>query len=283
MFFVMLLIGFASIGSILAICDIVFPGFFFPFVAVGIKMTGLILIWCGIGVYLARATSTGGYLFIDLPNPNNTLLFHIGNSGARILKAAKAELNSLLVKKKKHRMRIKDMGHGISVAGHEVQVSCQTAGFTFPLWLLDLIDKWKGKYGMRNKEEWQRVYDQLKEIKDSDTGFILEKKLLDIDILKPVMADEKKKRVLLSMSGEQLRNMKELLFDGSTVNAKAYLDWDESANPYDNESIISRSLAHRAEQRTSYRFGGATDWAKIVVPAAIILIMGAIAYQIFGG
>ena len=96
------------------------------------------------------------------------------------------------------------------------------------------------------------------------------------------MADPEKRRKIFDMSLDDIRNMTELLYDGRPVNVKQYLDWDESANSYDNESIISRTLAHRAEQRVSYRHLGGTDWAKIVIPLTIILIMGAIAYQIFG-
>ena len=282
MFFVMLLIGFVGVGCFLMLADVFIPGFFVPIVAVSIRYLGMILIWTGILVYLGRNFSTGANLLVDLPDPRRTLLLHIGNSSAKLVKSIKGELNSLIVRGR-NRMRVKDMGDSINVAGHDLQISCQTVGFTLPLWLLDLIDRWKKRYGVRNKEEFLKVYNTLRSIRDDDPSFVIEEKLGSIDVLKPVLSDSVKRKELLSLSPGQLRNMSELLFDGRTVNVKSYLDWDESANPYDNESIISRTLAHRAEQRSSYRFAGGVDWGKIAVPLAVILIAGAIAYQIFGG
>ena len=275
MFFVTMLVGFGLVGSMLCLIDLLLPGIFIPFVAMGIRYMGVVLIWCGIGVYLARASSTGGGLLMDMANPNTVKLFHIGNSGAKIVNSRKGELNSLLVRGK-NRMRIKDMGHSIPVAGHEVQFSCQTVGFSLPLPILNAIDKWKKRYNVRDKKEFLELYNQIRGIKSY-------KDLEDIDFLKPVMADPDKRKYLFDMSLDDLRNMSEVLFDGHTLNIKSYLDWDESANPYDNESIISRTLSHRAEQRTSYRFAGGMDWAKIVIPLSILFILGAVAFQIFGG
>lgn len=274
MFFVMLMVIFGMVGTILIIIDYLLPGIFIPFVAMGIEYMGVMLMWCGIMVYLARAYSTGGALLVEMPNPNVVKLFHIGNSGAKLMNSVKGDLNSLLVRGKR-RMRVKDMGHSIPVAGHEVQFSYQTEGFTIPIIVLDAIDKWKNRYGVRDKKEFLELYKQIRGIKSYGD-------LRNIEFLKPIMADPQKAKLLLDISLDDLRNMSELLFDGHTINIKSYKDWDESANPYDNESIISRTIAHRAEQRTSYRFAGGMDWAKIIIPIIILFIGGAIAYQIFG-
>ena len=94
MFFLMVLMGFLATGSILCIIDFVIPGFFVPVVAIGMRFTGIMLIWCGVGIYVARATGTGGSLLIDLPNPNTVKLLHIGNSGAKLLNSVKSEPQS---------------------------------------------------------------------------------------------------------------------------------------------------------------------------------------------
>ena len=278
MFFTMLLVMFVMCGSLICMVDTFIPGFFIPMVAVMMRWTGVILIWTGVGIYLARSYQTGAALFTDLPNVRTVKLVHQGNSGARFLNSFKAELNTLVTKGSKpgSRMRIKDMGKGIRIAGHEVQFSTQTVGYTYPPQIIDVFSRWRKKYGIRNRDEFLKLYEQIKGIRSYVD-------LEHIDFLKPVMADPIRRKVLLDMKLDDLRNMSELLFDGSTMDVKSYLDWDEAANPYDNESIINRTLAHRAEQRTSYRFGSATDWAKIVIPASIILIMGAIAFQVFGG
>jgi len=274
MFFIMILLAFVAVGSILSIIDLLLPqGMLIPFVAMGIKYIGIILIWCGIGVYLGRAKTTGAYHIIDLPQPNSTKLLLIGNSGLRVINAIKGELNSLIVKGK-NRMRLKDMGYSNYLCGHEIQLACQTVNITIPVLVLDAINKWKTKWGVRNKKEFIKLYNEIKNISSyADVD--------KIECLKPIMADPEKRKVILDMSLDDIRNLKEVLYDGTTIDIKSYLDWDETGNPFDNESIIGRTLAHRAEQRTSYKYGGMTDWGKIVIPAVLLLIGGAIAYNIF--
>jgi len=273
MFFLTLLICFVAIGSCMTVIDFVMPNFFIPFVAMGIKFLGIILIWCGVLLYVGRAKSTGAGYFIDLPNPNKTILLLVGNSGARFLSTTKGELNSLIAKGK-HRMRLKDMGFSNYIAGHELQVACQTVNVTLPIPVLDAVNKWRKRWHSRNKEEFLDLSKQLKDIKSYAD---VEK----ITMLKPLMENPETRKYIFDLSLDDIRNMRELLYDGQTIDIKSYLDWDETANPYDNESIINRVLAHRAEQRTSYRMGAAGDWAKIVIPVVILFIGGAIAYQLF--
>jgi len=276
MFFVSIMVCFYLVGVMLMLESIMFPGFFMTPVDMYVQFTGLILASVGIFLYISRAAQVGGHHFTDLAKPDNPIIIHLGNSGAKIYRGKKTDLNRIEIRGK-HRMNLKDMGDPIYIAGHEVFLSSQTNNYTYPLWVIDLVDKWKIKYGVRNKREWQMLYDQLKNIKNYSD-------LDEISLLKPVMSDPEKRRFIFDMSLDDIRNMKELLFDGATKNAKAYLDWDESANPYDNESIIKRTLAHRAEQRSTYKvLGGRLDYGAVAIAFFIILVGGAIAFQVFGG
>ena len=277
MFFVTLLVGFVLCGTLLSMIDTFLPGFFMPMVAVMMRWTGIILIWTGIGVYLGRNISTGGSKFDDLANPMIGKLIHVGKSSGRILNARKTDPNRLVSKVKRGFMNIKDTGDPINIAGHDVFITSQDIGHNIPLWLCDLIDKWKNKYGVRNEDEWKKLYDQIKNIKTFND-------LDDIVFLKPIMADPERRKLLFDMTLDDIRNMRERLFDGRVINAKAYIGWAEGATPYDNESIIDSTVAHYRAQDMSLRaLGGAGDYMKYIIPFAIILILGAIAYQIFGG
>jgi len=271
--FVQLLFGLLFAGSIFIMLEMVLPGqnaFFY----MSMKYIGVICIWMGPILYYMRSVIVGAIHFIEIPNPNKTILLNMGNSGAKLSIMEKAEMNSL--RHRKQRLRYRDMGGGTRIAGHDFNLGSQTSGITYPIWVIDLVQQYKDKYGVRDEKELLNLYNDIRGITSHDD-------LYKISFLKPIMADGDKRTVLMNMSLDELRNMSELLYDGRTINIKSYLDFDERSSPYDNESIIARTLAHRAEQRQSYRFGASADYMKYVVPLAIILILGAVAYQIFKG
>ncbi len=76
--------------------------------------------------------------------------------------------------------------------------------------------------------------------------------------------------------------MAEALYDGTSANIRDYYDFEESAAPYDMDSFVTHQFAHRTWQFNTYSKMGGIDWQKAVIPVTILLIMGAIAYQIFG-
>ena len=278
MFFLMMLIGFGAIGSILCMIDTFFPGFFIPIVGTMIRWTGVILLWVGIMVYVSRQVSTGGAFFGDLANAGRTICLHLGKSNGKFLKSRKAEPNRLKAKGvgRKGNMNIKDMGEAINIHGHDLVITTQDDGHNWPIWLVDAIDKYKKRYLVGNEQEFKLLYEQIKDIKGYND-------LYKIPFLKPIMDDPKKRNMILDLSIEELKEMRERLYDGRVVNAKAVIGWSEGATPYDNESLIESEVAHHRAQDSSLRYAGGVDWAKIVIPVSIILIMGAIAYQIFGG
>ena len=250
-----------------------------PIFAIGYKSIGLILIWIGPMLYLGRNMSTGGFRFTPLANSNETILIHMGKSNAKILRGKKEEPNRIRAKGvgRGAYMNIRDMGNNIVVAGHDVAISTQDDGHTVPLIVCDAVDKWKKRYNSENEKEFLAVYEQIKNINSH-------RDLFNIEFLKPIMSDSEKAKQLLDMSVKDLRDMKELLFDGRTINVKSYLGWAEDATPYDNEAIINSTIAHDRARSMSLRFGGQMmDWGKYIIPIVILMIMGAIAYQIFGG
>lgn len=278
MFFLSLLIVFYVLGLVLMLNDIFLPGFFIAPVDFYISLTGVILSLVGIMLYVSRVSITGGGKLVDMPDPRIGKLIHMGKSTARIVNALKREPNRLYVRglKKGLDMNIKDTGEPINIAGHDVYITSQDYGHTAPVWVVDLVDKWKKKYGCRNETEWLKLYDQLRGIRSHSD-------LKDIEFLKPVLADRDKHAELLSVDVDELRNMSELLYDGRVVNAKAYLDWAECATPYDNESIISSTVAHQRTQDRNLLQSPTGDVMKWVMAIVVLFIGGAIAYQVFLG
>lgn len=274
MFFISILIGMTLGGSILCVIDFVFPGLFLPVVALGMRLMGIMLIWCGVGVYCARSMQTGACYIEDLPKPQNVLLLHIGNSGVRIVKTEKDVCNTLI--NRRMRLRFKDMGNSVPLAGHLFQISMETFGQTIPVEILNFIQRVKQKYKISDKKELYDLYDKLKNLKEKED-------LYDIPLMVAAMKDENIKKELMDAELDDIRHLRLLLFDGHTLDMLAYKDFDETSSPYDNESIISRTIAHRAEQRTGYMYAGGVEWGKIVIPAMVVLVLGAVAYQIFGG
>lgn len=266
-----------GIGTCLAMSDMIFPGFFVPVVALMVRWTGLILAWTGVMVYIGRDVMVGGSKLVDLANPNRTLCLHIGKSNAKILSAKKSEPNRLKARGvgRSGNMNIKDMGESLNLAGHDLVVTTQDDGHTVPLWLCDLVDKWKKRYGVRSEKELMKLYDKIGDIKSYSD-------LETIPFLQPVMNDPERRKHLFDLSIDEIKEMRERLFDGRTVNVFSYLGWAEGATPYDNESLIESEVAHHRAQDSSLRYLGGMDWAKIAPVLLMLLIGGAIAFQIFG-
>lgn len=268
---------FVLIGIVLMMWNVIFPYMpLFPIVEMGFKIFGAIFIFIGILLYQGWAKRTTADQLITLADPTKTKCLHMGKSGGRFLTAKKVEPNRLRAKTKRGWMNIKDCGDAINLAGHDFVITSQDSGHNYPLWLVDAVSKWKKKYGVRNEDEFKKLYDEIKGIKTLAD-------LNKIEFLKPIMADPEKRKVFIDMEMDDIRNMRELLYDGRTIDIKAYLDWTEGATPYDNESIISSSVARIRAEDMSLRYGAMTDWGKYIIPICILFIIGAIAYQIFGG
>jgi len=268
---------FVFVGIILMLWELIFPYFpLQPVVKMGYDIFGAIFIFVGIMLYQGWAKRISADQLITLSNPLETKCLHLGKSSGRFITAKKAEPNRLIAKTKRGRMNIKDTGDAVNVGGHDLVITTQDDGHNIPLWVCDLVAKWKKKWNTRNEKEFKDLYEKIKGIKTYG-------ELDQIEFLKPVMKDPEKRAKIFDMKLDDIRHMRELLYDGRTIDIKAYLDWAEGATPYDNESIISSEVARIRSEDMSLRFGAVTDWGKYVLPLAIILICGGIAYQIFAG
>lgn len=281
MIFTLVLYSFVLIGCLIMVFDWIsyymFGILIIPMVAMGLKLTGFILVFLGVVLYHGRASKTFGNQFIPLSDPDKTKCLHLGKSGAKILTGTKCEPNRIRIKAKDGRwMNIKDTGKSINLAGHDFTITVQDVGSNLPLWVCDVVTKWKNKYGIRNEQEFKDLHEMLSGIKSY-------KDLESISFLKPVLADPDKKSRLYCMKMDDLRHMCELLFDGREVGVKEYLDWADEATPFDNEAIIDSSISQLRAQDQKLADVQMMDIMKWVMPLAVLLIVGAIAYQIFGG
>jgi len=281
MIFTLILYLFVFTGVFIMIADYMFwygAGIYIlPMVAMGLKMTGFIMVFIGVVLYQGRAKKTFGSQFIPLPDPNKTICLHIGKSSGKIMTGQKFEPNRIRMKGRDGRwMNIKDTGKSINVAGHDFTVTAQENGSNLPFWVLDLVSKWKEKWNVRNEDEFKKLYNKIKGV---ESYLDVEK----IPFLEPVMADPEKKRMILDLSLDEIRNMTELLYDGREIGVKEYLDWADEATPYDNEAIIDSTISQMRSQDQDLANMKMMDLMKWVMPIVVLMIMGAITYQIFLG
>ena len=259
------------IGTVLCMFDTIMPGVLVQVVSLGFRWTGIILMWTGSMLYIARSYQTGGSHFTEPPSPNHTILLNMGNSCTRIIKCKKDILNTLIHKPSKK--RFKDMGESLHIAGHDVQISNETQYPTYPLWLIDLIDRYKKKYGVKTHDELINLYEKLRE------NVSTHEDLFKIPELNPILSDDELRENLMNTSIEDIHNLQETVYDGRTINLEAYLEWFENSTAYETESLINKTVDHRIGQDASYRFAGGVDWGKIAVPLFIIMLGLGLFYQ----
>ena len=283
MIFTVLLYGLICAGCLFFFLDNVFLSMgvpVMPVIQLSFKMIGVVVIFLGAVLYHSRMLKTGAEQIGDMPDPGKVKCFHMGKSGFKIYTGVKCEPNRIRVKiRSKGRvqyMNIKDTGDTVPLAGHTTVFSSQDNGHTIPLWLVDAVEKWKRHYGIRNEEEFLRLYEQIKNIRSHQD-------LEAISLLRPIVNDKEKWEMIQQVDLDVLREMKELLFDGRTINVKEYLDWADGATPYDNEAIIDSTVSQMRAQDAHLLNRGTVDMLKWILPISVLFICGALAYQIIGG
>ena len=278
MIFMMFLLG----GSLCIMLPLMFPQFFIYMVYMMMMIMGIMMIWIGAILYIMRSIQTGGFTLNELAKPNEVLTLHERRGGSASLKKGKIDiLEHIRVKG----MIFKDTGGGMRLAGHRIVHTKETVNHTIPEWAAQYIHNIHDKYMVEDPESLKRLYEQLKNLKKPIPGLdvsSLESQLLMIPEMKLAMQEPKKREELLKMSLEDLRQMSEVLYDGQTVHMEDYEKFQEAASPYDLESYTKKHEIHRMMQWFHYKEMGSSDWMKWVLPIAIMLILGAIAYQIFG-
>lgn len=108
----------------------------------------------------------------------------------------------------------------------------------------------------------------------------LEQQLEDIPELKKVMADPEKRKYLLSMSVDELRNMRETLFDGHTYHITDAYRFIDGATPNDVDSFVTQHISHRLDQNRAYQNPNAVNWSMWIPILCVVMVVAAVAIQI---
>lgn len=259
------------------------PGTVEYVVWVGLTVMGLMMIWIGVMLYVMRAVMTHAHLIMALPKASEVISIHERRGGHGELR--KGLIDALEHIKMKD-MIFKDTGGGTRVAGHRVIKTMETVNHNVPDWMVQYLFRIRKKYMVDSPEKLKALHLKLKDLKNPIPGVMdIEQQLKMIPELKPVMEneDDSHKKELLKMRVEDLREMAELLYNGEMIHYEEYEKFQDAAAPYDMESYSKRREIHRMMQILHYRDAMSSDWIKYVLPLAILLILGAIAYQIFGG
>lgn len=268
-----------SAGCFFTLIDMIPLPFYYPLFTFVMEMVGIILVMLGVMVLVFRIYQTGVHLFIAPPTTKNVILIHQRRGGnAKFIRGKLIDLEHIAAKNK----LFKDTGEGIRIAGHDVRRTHETISFTIPDWLVDYFRKIRERYGVRNIKELKSLYEKLKNVTASNP-FEREKQLKAIPELRDVMEDPVKREVLLNMKLDDLRNLRELLFDGQVIEFNQIEEYIENAAPTDLETLTSEEFAHKVLRFNMYKLGGKVDWAKWAPVLVMLMIGGAMAVLILKG
>ena len=269
------------IGTICISLPLLMPGYFIEIVFIGLQIMGLMMIWVGCLLYAMRSVVTGANLLNELAGPLEVLCLHEKRGGSARIRKGKLDILDHI---KLREMIFKDTGGGVRVAGHRLVHTKETVNHNIPDWAAQYIHQISQKYMVDNPERLKSLYGALQKLKPEIPGVVsIEYQLRQIPEFEIVMKDPDRKQVLLNMRLEDLQNMSELLYDGQIVHMETYEKFQEAASPYDLESYTKKHEIHRMMQWFHYKDVNAPDWMKWVIILFVLLIAGAIAYQIFGG
>jgi len=278
--FMMLFTLFMLCGTICILLPWFMPyGTFIYIVWLGMTMMGVMMMWIGGMVFIARCVMTRAHLFLPMPRGTEVISIHERRGGYGQFKRGFLDaLEHIRVKD----MIFKDTGGGTRVAGHRLIKTVETVNHNIPDWAAQYMHKIRDKYMIESLEKLEALAKALKNLhKPMGDVMTIEKQLEAIPELKLVMEDEKRKKELLDMSLEDLQQMSEMLYHGQIIHFEDYEKFQEAAAPYDMESYSKRREIHRMMQMLHYRDVMQSDWTRIIIPVCILLILGAIAYQIF--
>ena len=247
------------------------------------KLIGAMFSMIGIVILGGRMKQTNAGAFLDIPNSKEVILFHQRrgkNPNVRILKGKLTDLEFIRTKNK----LFKDTGGGFRIAGHDCRHTHETICADLPAWLGQYLHQIKKKYGVGNVEELTQLYTELKLLNTSEDA---EEQLSNIKLLAPVMKDEKQKQELLDMRIRDLKQMAELLFDGTTRHMEDVEEFVESATPNELDALEKQEFLNEIMREKNYSDPGEFNFSKwfpyittliLVCAVAVVMIMG-----VFGG
>ena len=273
---------FILIGVMCGFIDLFYP--VIPFIYLfSMKIVGMMLIIMGAVILGARIMQTGADAFVDMPSKNNTILIHSRrgkNPNASILKGKLLDLEFIKVKRK----LFKDTGGGVRICGHDVRFTHETISHDIPQWLGQYLHQIKNRYGIHNNHDLKTLYEQLQKLKPPLPGVItLEDQLNRIKELDPVMKDIEKRKKLLELKYDEIKNMTENIWDGKVIHMEDAEDFIESAPPNELDSYVTQEAAHTLMRIKRYNDPGEINWGQWVPIVLVLLVGGAIAVAIIYG
>jgi len=237
-----------------------------------LKFVGFFFVLFGVIIFVVRS---GQFLpFIDLPRPGRVILFHQRRGKNPNVRLVSGKLTDLEYIKSKNKI-FKDTGGGFRIGGHDCRRTHETICFDIPEWLSQYFYNIRKKYGVSKSDEWYQLKDALKKLRPPDPtlGITLEDQLRVIPLLKPIMDDPKRKKVLLDMDVKQLQSMEELLFDGVTHHSEEVEQFIDSATPNELDVFEKQSYVLDTIRGRGYSTPGNFNYAQIMFWAIILMVV----------
>lgn len=253
-----------------------------------IRIMGVMFFIIGVMVLAVRIVPSGLSMFMDLPNSKLVPLIHSRvkdrDPDAKFMKGRRVDLEIIRAPNK----TFKDAGGGFRIMGHSCRRTYETIGFTVPDWLSEYFHRIREKYNIKDSDEWRELKKKLKELDENKTvtqeitidgkketyekKLSKEEQLKNIECLQSVMNDPYKKKVLLDMDWDELRQLEELLFDGKTHNGDDVELFIDSATPNEQDVLERQTFVNELERHNRYKDPGEINFGKWV-PYIIIMIL----------
>ena len=270
------------IGVVFMIMDMFIPldlglafNFTFRFMGLGFFAIGLMILG-------GRIYQTGVGPFVDIPNTRRVILLHQRRGKNPNAYFTSARLDDLEYIRSKNKI-FKDTGGGFRIAGHDVRRTHEMVAFDVPEWLSMYFYQVKKNFGADGNEQFQELVTALRNLRLPIPGMSIEDQLNDISLLKPIMKDEKAKRVLLDMPFTKIQNLEMLLYDGVVHHAEEVEHFIESATPNELGVLEKQAFLNEKMEEKHYKEPGEVNWSSYVPVILILLLGGAIAVAIIAG
>lgn len=256
---------------------------------VGISnLFGLMLVFIGALVLGVRGYQTRVTPLFNLPSSNQVVLFHQRRGGNPNKTVKTGKLLDLEYIKSGNKL-FKDTGGGFRIAGHDCRNTHETISFDIPDWMMDYFYQVKQKYGLRNSDEWKKLMKKLKKLKKPVTGetdTTLKNQLENIKLLQPIMNDPEKRKQLLGLGYDKIKNLGVLCCDGMTHHGEEVEAFIESATPNELDALTKQKYLNDRMKESNYKNPNESfDYSKLV-PIAIgmfIAILGTIVFMSYMG
>lgn len=276
---------FLMLGLLMSTFDLFLPPY--PsqllILVVGIRVMGMMLLFIGLIIIGARMIGTEIGMWFELPSNKWINLIHSHIRGTdpdtHFIRAKRLDLETLKSKKK----LFKDVGGSFRIAGHSCRRTYETIGFTMPDWLSSYFHKIKEVYGLKNSDEFKKLKEQLKALVEPTSFNTLENQLSKIDLLKPVMNDENRKKVLIDMPLEQLKNLEFAFYDGVTHNGDDVELFIDSATPNELDVLEGQTYINEMERTHHYRDKSQSDFVKYIPWMIVMMFAMAVVIMIVKG